>query len=530
MVSPILTLANEDRWIDIEFDAIENAQYYEIELAEKIDTQKFIIGTFKTENPAWNKKVQPGNYFIRIRSIDKRNAPGPWSEDIFIPIKLPEVKILFPLHEAIIETDENESSHKINFEWLPVKGAKLYQVIVYDNKEIILYNELTDKTNFQVLLNKRSEYSFEVIPMIEKDENITKKLNLYKFKLTYGKIPAPKPEIKNTPNSLAISWDETIKDATYSLNIFKITENQEEKPVTKKELTATEFIINKKNISEGTYKLTLVANKDGYLPSTTSQIVYEYEKNEIKIIVEKYTGIFDEEKRKVLNNALYGFLSYPSLNYEFQNYENDTLSKQKLSGEAIEIGHALKTNQTLFNLPLSLGNSVRIMNLADNYASALFIKADALVLFEKKYNTKFMLLPTLGLFINKTPALVINRLNPNSAQEENFLTLGPSLGLKSEYRYNEQMIFKAGYLLRINSVPLNSMPDNKQKMSLDHELNFQAGYAFRTHLNLVLKGTYLNETILSTPSTKNGSFAKASDENKITNAGFLMSFGGEWFF
>lgn len=530
LLFPLMNYANEDRWIDIEFDAIENALSYEIELSQKIEQQKMVLDIYKSETPTWNKKVKPGNYFVRIRSIDKRNAPGPWSDEIFIPIKLSEVKILYPLKEAIIDTDENEQSHKINFEWLPTSGANFYRLLVYNDKKIVIYDETSELTNQSVYLTNRGRYLYEVIPLVSKEDEISKNLNLNTFELTYGKLPAPKPKLSTTESSLIISWDESIEKAKYYLKILKISENQEEKLLTEKILNNAELILNKKQFTEGTYKLTLYAQKEGYQNSTTSQIVYEYEKNEIKIVIEKFTGIFDEEKRKVLNHTLWGFLSYPSLNYEFQNFENDTFSQQKLSGESYEFGHMIKTNLSLLNSPVSLNSTLRIMNLADNYASALFIRAEALALLEKRFNEKILLLPAFGIFINKTPALVINRLDPSTAKEESFLNSGLTSGLKSEYRYNEQMIFKAHYHLRANLIPISSLPENKQKLSFDHELSFQAGYAFRTHLNLVLKGTYLNETILSTPKTSSGSFANSSDENKITNSGFLMSFGGEWFF
>lgn len=524
--------ANEDRWIDLEFDPIENASSYEIELYQKSEGQKLVLENYKSEMPTWTKKVKPGKYFVRIRSLDKRNAPGPWSEEMFIPIKLPEVKILFPLNDAIIETNEEDISHKLNFEWMPVTGANFYKLNLYNREQKLLQSETVSTTVYPTYLNKRDTYFFEIIPLIDKNDEHTEKLSLNQFSLTYGKLPSPKPILKTTTSSVIISWKEETNDALYKVKIIKIESNdkENEKIIEEKTISKTEIIFNKKAFTDGTYKLYLSAKKPGHQDSNISQVVYEYEKDEIRVVVEKYTGIFDEEKRKVLKHSLAGFFSYPSLNYEFQNFENDTFSKQKLNGNALEINYVYKTNKTLLNYPISLNPQLRFMNLADNYASALFVKTDGLVLFEKKYNERITLFPSLGLFFNRTPALVINRLNPSSANEESFISTGPAMGIKGEYRFNEQMIFKSQYLLRLNLLSISAMPENSQSPSLDHEFSIQAGYAFRTHLNLILKGTYLNENIVSRPKIGGGSFATNSDVNQISNSGFLMSFGAEWFF
>lgn len=524
--------ASEDRWIDLEFDPIENASSYEIELFQKSEGQKLVLENYKSETPTWTKKVKPGKYFVRIRSLDKRNAPGPWSEEMFIPIKLPEVKILFPLNDAIIETNEEDISHKLNFEWMPVAGANFYKLNLYNREQKLLQSETVSTTVYPTYLNKRDTYFFEIIPLIDKNDEHTEKLSLNQFNLTYGKLPAPKPILKTSPSSVIISWKEVASDAQYKVKLIRIDSNESsaEKLITEKTIKNTELILNKKSVSEGTYKLFINAEKPGHQNSTTSQVVYEYEKDEIRVVVEKFTGIFDEEKRKVLKHTLSGFFSYPSLNYEFKNYENDTISKQQLNGNAFEINYNYKTNKTFVNYPISLNPQIRIMNLADNYASALFVKADALLLLEKKYNEKITLFPNVGFFLNKTPALVINRLNPNTANEENFISTGPAFGIKGEYRFNDQMVFKSQYQLRLNLLSISAMPENSQSPSLNHEFSIQAGYAFRTHLNLVFKGTYLNENVVSRPKVGGGSFASSSDQNKITNSGFLMSFGAEWFF
>ena len=376
-------LANEERWIDLEFDSIPDAVSYEVELFQKIDNQKLVIDIYKSENPSWSKKVPAGKYYVRIRSIDNRNAPGPWSDEMFIPIKLPEVKILFPLKDAIIESNEDDSSHKVNFEWTSVNGANYYQFNLYNKDKQNIQSELVNTSSYQTYLSKRDSYFFEIIPLIDKNDEYTPKLSLNEFRLTYGRLPSPKPTLSTTTSSLVISWPEVDKDASYKLKIVKVDDS--EKTISEKTITNTELILNKKTFTAGTYKLFISAEKPGHQDSTISQVVYEYEKDEIRVVVEKFTGIFDEDKRKVLKHSFSGYLSYPNIDYEFKNYENDTISKQKLSGEAIELGYSYRTNKTIFNSPILTNINTRIMNLADNYASALFIKVDTQILLEKKY-------------------------------------------------------------------------------------------------------------------------------------------------
>ena len=66
-----------EREINVRLDAEASAYEYEIELTTIKDGNRY-TEKFKTKETIWVKKLAVGHYELRIRSRDKRQAPGPW--------------------------------------------------------------------------------------------------------------------------------------------------------------------------------------------------------------------------------------------------------------------------------------------------------------------------------------------------------------------------------------------------------------------------------------------------------------------
>ena len=84
------------RWIDLEWDDVTDAAAYEVSLSEIIEGAETSRGIFSTDSARWSKEVNPGNYNVRIRALDKRKVPGAWGEPIPVTIKQEEPQLLVP--------------------------------------------------------------------------------------------------------------------------------------------------------------------------------------------------------------------------------------------------------------------------------------------------------------------------------------------------------------------------------------------------------------------------------------------------
>ncbi len=91
------------RLVNFEWEAIEGAKNYEIELKQnKEDAQdgKSKVFTFKVKDAAWNGRLTPGKYVMRLRTRDYRGVPGEWSppSDFNVGLDTAVLKALLQKH------------------------------------------------------------------------------------------------------------------------------------------------------------------------------------------------------------------------------------------------------------------------------------------------------------------------------------------------------------------------------------------------------------------------------------------------
>lgn len=114
------------RNVEIEFEKIEGASSYEIQVVRKDDSKKKPI-KFKMREPKWSATIKPGIYSMQIRSYDDRGVPGDWSPPSDITVKLPSVIGLKPSANEVVNASA-EKTDEVKFQWVPVQGAAKYRV------------------------------------------------------------------------------------------------------------------------------------------------------------------------------------------------------------------------------------------------------------------------------------------------------------------------------------------------------------------------------------------------------------------
>ncbi len=137
LLTPLITFAQE-RWVDLEWDAVPGAKSYELELFQDLSGTMTPRGKFKTDTPVWSRPVPSGKYAIRLRSLDARGVPGEWSDEIPLKIRLKNPQLLRPVPDDKISTDQ------IDLEWGEVEGAGAYQVVLLGpNDSVVLDTKTT---------------------------------------------------------------------------------------------------------------------------------------------------------------------------------------------------------------------------------------------------------------------------------------------------------------------------------------------------------------------------------------------------
>lgn len=114
------------RNVEVEWDAVEGATLYEVQIIRKDDPKKKPT-RFKLKTPSWSATVRPGDYGMQIRSFDDRGVPGEWSPASELTVKLPSVIPLSPTANEVVNSKE-ENTRDTAFRWEPVPGAIKYKV------------------------------------------------------------------------------------------------------------------------------------------------------------------------------------------------------------------------------------------------------------------------------------------------------------------------------------------------------------------------------------------------------------------
>ena len=310
-------LAEDSRWIDLEWDIVEDAKEYELELLEENEGEEFSRGKFKVNSPKWSHAVNPGKYFLRIRSVDDRGVPGDWSEKI--PLK---VKILSPtmIRPSPIEK-LNESL--VSFEWSAVPQASSYQLVIRNSKNEVLQESTFLTTKEDIYLKDLGQYTWAVFAIGDGDEALDSSewpsKSFRKFERVGGELDSPviKVEVDEKVN---LEW-RAVNDATnYEIDFFPPPKQGEKNR--RFQITKNFFSFSKARLKEGVTTLTIRSQAPRYQDSAKSIIkIVRKDENitssevEIGSVKNKYTA---------LNQIFWRHQLYYSLGFSRHNYSSES--------------------------------------------------------------------------------------------------------------------------------------------------------------------------------------------------------------
>ena len=147
------------RVVNFEWEPIEEAKFYEIEIRKKSKNGK--TSSFKTEKPEWTGKLSVGRYEFRLRSLDKRKVPGEWSGYAELDVLLEPVKPKFPANSEQIKAVETEKQD-IKFEWQEVPGASGYAIEIFNEKNEVIATDKVSSLYYTSALMTAQNYTWKV--------------------------------------------------------------------------------------------------------------------------------------------------------------------------------------------------------------------------------------------------------------------------------------------------------------------------------------------------------------------------------
>lgn len=507
---------NTERWLDLEWDPVEGAIAYEVELLEIKEGRYYNIGTFKTDVSRWTKNVRPGKYAIKMRSLDSRGVGGEWSEEIPVPVKLPFPQKSYPKPGEIFEVEDGKGK-EIFFQWEATAGASFYKLNIFDENERKFYSTVTADLQTSLNLEKLIRYEWEVLPLFTKDEQISEKVHTQPFTLIGGELKTPDLESKVLDKEVLIVWQKVENAKTYELELVQEIEGKQES-LEKKTLTLPQYKLNKEILKPGLFTVYVKATSKGYKDSPTAELIYAYDKKIIKQVSSKKEASTYRRKDYIETS-----LGLSRVDYEAKHYEQDTHASQAMQGILFYLG---------WNKNLGVIDSqtyLRYLTFSDTYASTTFTTVGQS--FSKVWTpSNFSWGIRGGVEFDRVSLLTPKRTDITSSDSNDRILVSPLASLIFSYRAFQDWTFSYVPIFTYHAKALSSPGGSQTYTSYKIEQEVKATYNLKSNLDLFFKGLYSYDKYSYQAKTGGTSLAKSSDTDSFTLNNLSFSLGLNWFY
>jgi hypothetical protein len=423
--------ASDDmRQVDLSWDDIPGAKSYELELFMMREKKEVSVGKYATQMTQWSSKVKPGKYSIRLRALDARGVPGEWSETFPLKVKLGEAQALNPYQ------GEKVADPEVIFQWVKIKSATRYQLIVKDQRGSILASEITSDTEKRIILSSLGNYRWKVYAMAEDEELRNPKESDFsqakQFERVAGELQSPEVKIAFRKN-VVLQWDSIEHSTQYELLLLGPDGKGK-----RWELKRTSVQIPHSEFAQGESQIHLIALGTGYKESKKSivKIIRAGDKfeGEVKENTSKEVLGWGEVYRKSIYRAA---LIFGSGQYSATNQASDTrVGNTNLSARGFQLDYWWQPDPKSYQYQFHLEN----IGYTEVNADSVELRATAHKTFKQSRGRH--LIGGAGIVLKNWPQLRPNRFS-NSVQVEGQTLLGPTVVASWQDAFMERHIWRA---------------------------------------------------------------------------------------
>lgn len=512
---------SNDRWIDLDWESVQGAKSYEIELFEFKDRSSLSRGVFKSEVPRWTMAVPPGKYAVKIRSLDSRDVGGEWSEQIPVSVKLPKPLLLSPKSDEVFESRDG-ANKEITFQWEGSSGANYYRLNIFDQENVKFFTVITPLKEYKTNFFKLQNYSWEVLPLYEESESSEEGANedRHTFTLVGGELKAPKLRTSISTNDIIVNWSKVENAEFYSYKLIQDKDGQ--KVAVEGKTSKLGIFVPKNKLSKGVLIIQISSSAKGFRNSDWNEAIYEYDLKTIKLIQES-----DIAEKLKSNNSLAIFVSAPRFDYKVKNFTTDTKSSETVRGYNLELAWKNKLNFENTSNDLWYSANLDFSSIADSYTSGFIARSNHILL--KNYSwSRFSMRPSLGLSLFRAPALNADRSSGNKILDGNYFTIGTVLGTSFSFDLSSKYNLSFSPTISYHALALSTPNDEKFKSSLGIDADMKLSYKFLKNIDLSLRGHFLSHEFKSQAITGGTSMALLGDINSSKIKSFYLLIGSEW--
>lgn len=206
--------------ISFEWDPVFGAKRYQVQFTNQKNNSE-LVTDFYTDTNTYTGPIPPGIYKMKLRSLDNRNVPGVWSEEVAFPVLLDKVDVVQPAQKILEQKSLNSETDELSFEWKEVLGADKYSLKIKDaetNTEIL--EQTVSDFKVVVSLPVGKKYIWSVVALDSADLHSESETS---GEITFFGKKLDKPNIITPENEFVrdISWAQEPLVQTYSIELQK---------------------------------------------------------------------------------------------------------------------------------------------------------------------------------------------------------------------------------------------------------------------------------------------------------------------
>jgi hypothetical protein len=222
----------------------------------------------------WTGKIRPGEYEMNIRSYDKRQVPGPWSDKINFWAKVPPPVLIEPKDKTTIESPV-EGGLEVKFIWKNPYMAPSFKLIVsspesgFEKVEDITFEgfNITSTAEAVLSLPVGLEYKW-MVQAVHSDNSLgdlTDKPN--EFVILAPPLPEPKLLQEKSDFMRILTWEQIPEATAYNVRVLRANKGKWNVVLHDKEREVPEVEMPLDHLS-GRYRLEVQAKAVGRKPSS----------------------------------------------------------------------------------------------------------------------------------------------------------------------------------------------------------------------------------------------------------------------
>lgn len=513
------------RSVNFEWEPIEGAKTYEIELRQVKDDKNVEAKTFsfKVKEAVWSGQLAPGKYMMKLRSTDYRGVPGEWSPESEFDVALENVNLKFPEPGAKISSKEDKV-HSLDFQWAPVGGADTYTFSLTSEDGKIQISETLTDTHFKTEVPVAMSYSWKV--SASNKENINSEAtSVGNFTLLGAPLENPKIEKPESDFVREVKWTRPDNASTFDVHITKFSrENKKWENFKVIENTQEESLQFDESWAGGQYQVAVRAKSNMRPDSAMVKQRFSVRHGDRSPAAE-YTATVRKSIDRI--TGWYGIASYLITEMQFKgaNPEKNSSVNYNALGGTGRLGLGWFTPST----PWGFLSIIDMSGFTFNGKTQTFASAEVNAVYRYDVGDRGELRLQTGPYYKELPETVGD---PFSNQSEDFkiTSAGPHFGGEYWYSLTPKLGVQFHVHLYLSLFKLSTPNGEDLVPTMSTQFGFLGSYRFTpTFTGLV--GYARREDKMSYNAISNGgTFASSGDVNQSTIVGNYLNLFAEWAF